>query len=43
MIEPLLECQGLSKQYGSFYALSNLNLTIGRGQIVGLLGPSGSG
>jgi len=40
---PILECQGLTKQYGNFYALSNLNLTLDRGQIVGLLGPNGSG
>lgn len=42
-MNPILECQGLSKQYGNFYALSNLNLTLERGQIVGLLGPNGSG
>jgi len=43
MMKPVLECQGLTKQYGNFYALSNLNLTLDRGQIVGLLGPNGSG
>lgn len=43
MYKPLLECQGLSKQYGNLFALTNLNLTIDRGQIVGLLGPNGSG
>jgi len=42
-MKPVLECQGLTKQYGNFYALSNLNLTLDRGQIVGLLGPNGSG
>lgn len=43
-MNPILECQGLSKRYGSsFYALNNLSLSIGRGQIVGLLGPNGSG
>lgn len=41
---PILECKGLSKQYNrTSYALSNLNLTLERGQIVGLLGPNGSG
>lgn len=42
-MKPLLECQGLTKKYNNFYALSNLNLTLERGQIVGLLGPNGSG
>ena len=42
-MRPILECQRLTKKYGSFFALSNLNLSIDRGQIVGLLGPNGSG
>ena len=42
-MRPILECQRLTKKYGSFFALSNLNLSIERGQIVGLLGPNGSG
>ena len=42
-MKPILECQGLTKKYNNFYALSNLNLTLYRGQIVGLLGPNGSG
>lgn len=41
--QPILNCHGLSKRYGSFYALSDLNLTLESGQIVGLLGPNGSG
>ena len=40
-MKPILECQGLTKKYNNFYALSNLNLTLDRGQIVGLLGPNG--
>lgn len=44
MSRPILECSGLSKQYGNGHmALSNLNLSLERGQIVGLLGPNGSG
>ena len=40
----ILECSGLSKQYTSgCYALNNLNLSLERGQIIGLLGPNGSG
>ena len=42
-MRPILECQRLTKKYGSFFALSDLNLSLGRGQIVGLLGPNGSG
>ena len=39
----LLECKGVTKNYGSTTALSNVNLSIGKGRIVGLLGPNASG
>ncbi len=39
----LLECRGLTKRYGSLTALSDVNLSLGSGRIVGLLGPNGSG
>lgn len=39
----ILECNALTKQYSGFTALSNVNLSIQRGRIVGLLGPNGSG
>lgn len=39
----LLECKGLTKTYGRFTALSDLNLKIDKGHIIGLLGPNGSG
>lgn len=43
-MNPILECKGLSKQYSrGLYALKNLNITLERGQIIGLLGPNGSG
>ena len=42
-MRPILECQRLTKKYGSSFALSDLNLSLERGQIVGLLGPNGSG
>ncbi|RRD95111.1 ABC transporter ATP-binding protein [Clostridiales bacterium COT073_COT-073] len=38
-----IEIMNLSKKYGSLYALQNVNLTLGQGRIVGLLGPNGSG
>lgn len=40
---PVVACQGLTKIYTDKEALSNVNLTIPRGRIVGLLGPNGSG
>lgn len=43
-MNPILECYGLTKSYNKMYtALNNLNLTLDRGQIIGLLGPNGSG
>lgn len=43
-MSPILECYGLTKSYNKMYnALNNLNLTLERGQIIGLLGPNGSG
>lgn len=43
MFSPILECRGLTKRYGQFTALNNLNLALARGRIIGLLGPNGSG
>jgi len=39
----MIECNGLTKYYGRVRALNNVNLKIEKGQIVGLLGPNGSG
>jgi ABC-2 type transport system ATP-binding protein len=39
----LLECIDLRKNYGKFTALSDVNLTLEKGKIIGLLGPNGSG
>lgn len=39
----LLECRNLSKNYGGKAALTDVNLTIPSGKIVGLLGRNGSG
>ncbi len=39
----LLQCINLSKSYGKKQVLKNINLTIPRGKIVGLLGKNGTG
>ena len=39
----VLTAKGLSKSYGSTYALNNANFQIEAGQIVGLIGPNGAG
>jgi ABC-2 type transport system ATP-binding protein len=41
--EPLIETSGLTKQFGSLQALSDLNLRVMPGEIYGLLGPNGAG
>jgi sulfate transport system ATP-binding protein len=38
-----IEIENIDKQFGSFTALSDVNLTIPSGELVALLGPSGSG
>lgn len=35
--------EGIGKSFGSFAALTDVSLTIGRGEFLTLLGPSGSG
>ena len=39
----VFECKNLSKSYGYENALNSINLSLGRGKIIGLLGPNGSG
>ena len=39
----IVECRGLTKNYSGVKALSDVNLALGRGKIIGLLGPNGSG
>ena len=43
MADSLICCKDLTKAYGSRVALQGVDLTLGRGRIVGLLGPNGSG
>ncbi|HEU0204935.1 MAG TPA: ATP-binding cassette domain-containing protein, partial [Burkholderiaceae bacterium] len=39
----LLKVTGVNKRFGGLQALSNVGLTIKRGQIYGLIGPNGAG
>jgi len=39
----MLEVQDLSKRFGGFVALEEINLTVAAGERVGLIGPNGSG
>ena len=41
--EPLIEIHGLTKTYRSVRALDDLHLDVRRGEVLGLLGPNGSG
>lgn len=40
---PLLDLQKLTKRYGGLLAVNELNLSIEKGEIVGLIGPNGAG
>jgi ABC-2 type transport system ATP-binding protein len=39
----IIRTRNLSKSYGNFNALKNINVSIGSGKIVGLIGPNGAG
>src|SRR6201988_1758061 len=39
----LLEAKGISKAFGSFFAVRNADLAVAEGEIVGLIGPNGAG
>jgi simple sugar transport system ATP-binding protein len=40
---PLIDCRGIEKWYSGVHALKNVNLAIGAGEIVGLVGDNGAG
>ena len=40
---PLLKTKGLGIRFGGLQALQDVNLTINKGEIVGLIGPNGAG
>ncbi|MGO2035961.1 MAG: ATP-binding cassette domain-containing protein [Brevibacterium sp.] len=41
--EPVLELRGINKRFGAVQALTDINLSIGRGEVVGLVGDNGAG
>ena len=41
--EPILRLEGVSKYFGEFTALDNINLEIDEGEFLTIVGPSGSG
>jgi ABC-type multidrug transport system ATPase subunit len=42
-LENVLSIQGLTKTFGRIKAVNNLNLSVNRGEVFGMLGPNGSG
>ncbi|PVX26363.1 MAG: ABC transporter ATP-binding protein, partial [Candidatus Bathyarchaeum sp.] len=43
MSEPIIQTHQLTKEYGKFKAVDNLDLTVNKGDIVGFLGQNGAG
>ncbi|NLE18926.1 MAG: amino acid ABC transporter ATP-binding protein [Propioniciclava sp.] len=43
MAEPLVVLKDVNKHYGDMHALKQVNMTVGKGEVVVLIGPSGSG
>jgi glutamate transport system ATP-binding protein len=42
-VDPLIELVGVNKYYGKLHVLQDIDLTVGRGEVVVVIGPSGSG
>ena len=40
---PLIEARDLTKRFGGIIAVSNLNFAVQQGELIGLIGPNGSG
>ncbi|MGW0533389.1 amino acid ABC transporter ATP-binding protein [Streptomyces sp. NPDC003032] len=42
-VDPLIELRDVNKYYGELHVLQDVNLTVGKGEVVVVIGPSGSG
>ncbi|WP_405387445.1 amino acid ABC transporter ATP-binding protein [Streptomyces sp. NBC_01102] len=42
-VDPLIELRDVNKHFGTLHVLQDINLTVGRGEVVVIIGPSGSG
>jgi glutamate transport system ATP-binding protein len=42
-LEPLIVLDGVNKWFGDLHVLRDINLTVGKGEVVVVIGPSGSG
>ncbi|MGW4229699.1 amino acid ABC transporter ATP-binding protein [Streptomyces sp. NPDC004980] len=42
-VDPLIELRDVNKHFGTLHVLQDINLTVGRGEVVVVIGPSGSG
>jgi ABC-2 type transport system ATP-binding protein len=43
MTEPVISVQNLTRRFGDFVAVDHVNFEVGAGEVVGYLGPNGSG
>ncbi|MEU5974752.1 amino acid ABC transporter ATP-binding protein [Streptomyces sp. NPDC047315] len=43
VVDPLIELRDVNKHYGQLHVLRDINLSVGRGEVVVVIGPSGSG
>ena len=39
----MIELKSITKEYGNFRAVDNLNLTVEKGELFGFIGPNGAG
>ncbi|MGG8408602.1 amino acid ABC transporter ATP-binding protein [Streptomyces sp. 12297] len=42
-VDPLIELRDVNKHFGQLHVLQDISLTVGRGEVVVVIGPSGSG